>query len=326
MKIKGIGLLSGGLDGILAVKIIHEQGIDVEGVALETPFFSAEKARNAADQISIPLIVMNITEEYLVMLRAPRYGYGKNMNPCIDCHTLMLRMAGRRMEETGADFLFTGEVLGQRPMSQTKQSLHIVAKNSGYEEYIVRPLSAKLLPETIPEKKGKVDRESLLDIQGRGRKRQIEMARHYGITGYPPPAGGCLLADPMFSKRLRDLFESEKSYTIRDIELLKLGRHIRINNTTKIIVGRNKHDNLAIHNLCRDGDIVLKMKDFPGPIVLIPYGCDDDETLRCAAAICALYSDAPNDQEAAIKCYIDGSVKIIFTHAADRNMVQDLIV
>jgi len=326
LKIKGIGLLSGGLDGILAVKTIQEQGIDVEGVTFETPFFSADKARNAADQIGIPLIVMDITEEHLVMLRAPRYGYGKNMNPCIDCHTLMLRVAGCRMEATGADFLFTGEVLGQRPMSQTKQSLHIVAKNSGYDGYIVRPLSAKLLPETIPEKNGKVDRERLLDIQGRGRKRQIEMARHYGMTSYPPPAGGCLLTDPMFSKRLRDLFEYEKSYTIRDIELLKLGRHIRINNTTKIIVGRNKRDNLAIHNLCRDGDIILTMKDYPGPIVLIPYGCDDDETLRCAAAVCALYSDAPNDQEGAINCHVAGSTKVSSTQAADRNIVQNLII
>lgn len=326
MKIKGIGLLSGGLDGILAIKIFQEQGIDIEGVTFETPFFSADKARNAAGQIGIPLIVMNITEEYLVMLRAPRYGYGRNLNPCIDCHTLMLRVAGRRMEETGADFLFTGEVLGQRPMSQTKQSLHIVTKNSGYDGYIVRPLSAKLLSETIPEKEGKIDRERLLDIQGRGRKRQIEMARHYGISRYPPPAGGCLLTDPMFSKRLRDLFEHENSYTIRDIELLKLGRHIRINNRTKIIVGRNKRDNLAIHNLYRDHDIILKMKDFPGPIVLIPYGCDDDETLRFAAAVCALYSDAPNDQEAEVTCHIDGSLKMISTLAADRNIVQNLII
>ena len=326
MKVKGIGLLSGGLDGILAVKIIQEQGIDVEGVAFETPFFSAAKARNAADQIGIPLVIIDITEEYLVMLKAPRYGYGKNMNPCLDCHTLMLRKAGRRMEATGADFLFTGEVLGQRPMSQTKQSLHIVAKNSGYEGYIVRPLSAKLLPETILEKEGRVDREKLLDIQGRGRKRQIEMARDYGITSYPPPAGGCLLADPMFSKRLRDLFEYEANYTVRDIELLKVGRHIRINSVTKIIVGRNKRDNLVIQNLSRDGDSILKMKDFPGPIVLIPYGCDNEETLRCAAAICVLYSDAPNDQDAEITSHADGFLKVISTQAADRNRVQDLII
>ena len=166
---------------MLAVKVIQEQGIEVEGVTFETPFFNAEKARRTAEQIGIPLIVMDITEEHLEMLKAPRYGYGRNMNPCIDCHTLMLMTAGRKMEELRASFVFTGEVLGQRPMSQTKQSLHIVAKNSGYGEYILRPLSARLLPETIPEKEGKVDRGRLLDIQGRGRKRQIEMAKRYGI-------------------------------------------------------------------------------------------------------------------------------------------------
>jgi len=310
---------------MLAVKLIQEQGIDIEGVTFETPFFDAEKAKRVAEQIGIPLIVMDITEEYLEMLKAPRYGYGRNMNPCIDCHTLMLMNAGRKMEELRAGFMFTGEVLGQRPMSQTKQSLHIVAKNSGYGGYILRPLSARLLPETIPEKEGKVDRERLLDIQGRGRKRQIEMAKRYGIRSYSNPAGGCLLTDPIFSKRLKDLFEFRKDFRIRDLELLKLGRHFRIDDKTEIIVGRNREDNMAIQNLSEEQDIVIRIRDFPGPTVLVPCGCDE-KVLYFAASVCALYSDAPKDREVIANCLVGGSNKLIPTMAAKKDEVKKLII
>ena len=310
---------------MLAVKVIQEQGIEVEGVTFETPFFNAEKARRVAEQIGIPLIVMDITEEYLEMLKAPRYGYGRNMNHCIDCHTLMLMTAGRKMEELRASFVFTGEVLGQRPMSQTKQSLHIVAKNSGYGEYILRPLSARLLPETIPEKEGKVDRGRLLDIQGRGRKRQIEMTKRYGIKNYSNPAGGCLLTDPMFSRRLKDLFEFRKDFRIRDLELLKLGRHVRIDDKTKIIVGRNKRDNMAIQNLSEDQDVIIEIRDFPGPTVLVPCGCDE-KTFYFAAAVCALYSDAPKDREVIANCRVGGSNQLIPTMAAKKDEVKKLII
>jgi tRNA-specific 2-thiouridylase len=261
LKVKAIALFSGGLDSILAAKVMQELGIKVEGITFETPFFSAKKAETAAKVIDLSLTVINITDAHLHMLQAPRYGYGKNMNPCIDCHTLMLKTAGASMEATGADFVFTGEVLGQRPMSQTKQSLHVVAKNSGYGDAILRPLSAQLLPETRPEREGKVDRTKLLAIQGRGRKTQIEMARNYGIVDYAPPAGGCLLTDVNFSKRLRDLFDRQPGHTIRDIELLKHGRHFRIHGNGKVIIGRNQADNQAIDELIRDGDTVLRMAD-----------------------------------------------------------------
>ena len=325
LKVKAIALFSGGLDSILAVKVIQEQGIDVLGITFETPFFGAQKSKDTAKSIGIPLLTINITEEYLPMLRAPRYGYGRNMNPCIDCHTLMVKIAGRKMKEIGADFLFTGEVLGQRPMSQGKQALHMVGKNSGYNGYILRPLSANLLPETIPETEGMVDREKLLDIQGRGRKRQIEMAKKYGIRHYSTPAGGCLLTDQMFSKRLKDLFEHREDFKIRDIELLKFGRHIRLNDKTKTIVGRNKKDNAAILNLSEDEDIIITMKQFPGPTVLIPYGCDD-KTLDRAAAVCSLYSNAPNGEEAIVNCKIQTTDKLISTTAAKREDVKDLII
>ena len=328
LKVKAIALLSGGLDSILAVKLILEQGIEVEGVTFETPFFSARKARSMAKKVGLPLVIIDITEEHLEMLKAPRYGYGKNMNPCIDCHILMLKIAGKRMEETGADFVFTGEVLGQRPMSQGRQSLDLVAKRSGYQEYILRPLSAKLLPETKPEIESKVDRQKLLDLQGRSRKRQIEMARCYGITDYSTPAGGCLLTDPMFSKRLKDLFKHHRDFRIRDIELLKFGRHFRINNTTRVIVGRNSLDNEAIQRFYEEGDILIHMTHFPGPTAIVPDGADeaDEKVCRHAAAICAYYSDAPKDVENIATCKAGKNVTLITTKAFSRGDVEQWMI
>lgn len=301
MKVKGIALFSGGLDSTLAVKVIRAQDIEVLGVTYITPFFSDIKAKTAAKNIGLALTIIDITEKHLEMLKAPKYGYGRNMNPCIDCHTLMLKTAGGIMKGTGADFIFTGEVLGQRPMSQTKQSLHVVAKNSGYQEYIVRPLSAKLLPETKPEIEGKVDRQKLLAIQGKGRKSQIELARYYSITDYSAPAGGCLLTDPMFSKRLRDLFAYHKDFRIRDIELLKYGRQFRIDNSSKVIVGRNSFENETLQKLSEREDVLIHMVQYPGPTVLVPYK-SDGATLHYAASLCALYSDAPKDMEVVVLC------------------------
>jgi tRNA-specific 2-thiouridylase len=325
LKIKGIGLFSGGLDSILAAKVIEGLGVEVAGVAFETPFFDAREARAIAGKIGLPLTVMDITDEHLRMLEAPRYGYGKNMNPCIDCHILMLRKAGEVMEEAGADFLFTGEVLGQRPMSQGKQSLHVVASRSGYGGYVVRPLSARLLPETIPEKEGKIDREKLLDIQGRSRKRQIEMAKNYAISGYSSPAGGCLLTDPIFSKRLKDLFEHRSDRDVRDIELLKYGRHLRLSQDAKAIVGRREGENKDIEDLSRNGDLIIKARDYPGPTVLVPYGCDD-ATLEVAASICVLYSDAPNDSEVTVVCKAGSSPRLISAKSASKKDVKDLMI
>lgn len=306
LKVKGIALFSGGLDSILAFKVIAEQGIEVSGITFETPFFGAAKARMTAERIGLPLVVLDITAEHLQMMRAPRYGYGRNMNPCIDCHTLMLQVAGRRMQKEGADFVFTGEVLGERPMSQGKQSLYVVAKNAGYPDRILRPLSARLLPETEPERSGKVDRSRLYDIQGRGRKRQMEMAVHYGITSYPPPAGGCLLTDPIFSRRLRDLFDHHRDHEIRDIELLKVGRHFRLDEKTKAIVGRNAMDNETIERLAKRGDALIRIDSFPGPTVLVPGGGDEGKRLL-AAGICARYCDGPRDRERVAGCLRDGS-------------------
>ncbi len=325
LKTKGIALISGGLDSILAVKVMQEQGVEVEGVAFETPFFSAQKAVAACRAIDLPLTVVDITEEHLVMLRAPRYGYGRNMNPCIDCHILMLKKAGQLMETSGADCIITGEVLGQRPMSQGKQSLHVVAKRSGYQPHVVRPLSAKLLPETLPESDGRIDRALLLDVQGRGRKRQMEMAERYLINEYASPAGGCLLTDSAFSKRLRDIFEHDDNMKVRDLELLKFGRHLRLNDETKIIVGRKQSENTMIRHLSDNNDIVLKMRDLPGPTLLIPYGCREEE-LGFSAAICALYSRVSGDDKAVVECSSGGQIEFLEVLPAKEDEVRRVII
>jgi tRNA-uridine 2-sulfurtransferase len=292
----GIGLLSGGLDSILSVCVLREQDIHVEAASFITPFFGPENARKAAAMLNIPLHVIDFTEAHLEMLKHPKHGYGSAMNPCIDCHALMFREAGKRMREWGADFLFSGEVLGERPMSQNKNSLKVVARESGFEEYILRPLSAKLLPMTKPELEGKVDRERLLDIQGRSRKPQMELARKYGITQFPEPAGGCRLTEPNFSKRLKDLMQQNENFSVRDIELLKVGRHLRLSEQVKCIVGRNEQENEKIENLRGQRDIFLAPEEIPGPAVLIPAreggSSLSRELLMLAASICARYSDA----------------------------------
>lgn len=323
--VKAIALFSGGLDSILAAEVVRRQNIEVLCLTFETPFFSADKAKAAARQINLPLAVENFTADHLIMLKSPRYGYGKNMNPCIDCHTLMLKFAGRKMEETGADFILTGEVLGQRPMSQGKQSLYVVAKNSGYADYILRPLSALLLDPIKAERESKIDRSRLLSIQGRGRKIQMQMADDFGIKNYAPPAGGCLLTDAIFTRRLRDLFSHEEDRQIRDIELLKYGRHFRVSDDCKIIVGRNKADNNALQTLVREEDLVLFMANFPGPQVIVPYGADES-VMNTAASLCVRYSDAPDDQEAQVICRKGNISTTINTMAAAREDCERWII
>lgn len=297
---KAIALFSGGLDSILAVKLIQKQNIDVTGLTFTTPFFDDNKARAAAGSINLPLLTLDITDKHLQMLKNPRYGFGKNMNPCIDCHTLMLKTAGGKMEEMGADFLITGEVLGQRPMSQTKQSLFVVAKNSGYADYILRPLSAQLLNPIKIEREGKIDRSQFLSISGRGRKEQMLLAKAFGIADYPPPAGGCLLTDPEFSLRLRELLQKTKDCRPRDYSLLKYGRHFWDKSGSKIIVGRNKADNDALRSLTLEEDWICNAASYPGPYVLLPDG--NQSALPFAARLCVRYSDAPPGRKADVTC------------------------
>ena len=290
--VRALGLSSGGLDSILAALILRNQGIDVTWITFKTPFFSPDSAILASEQHNIPIRVEEITDSYMEMLKNPPAGYGKNMNPCMDCHTLMFSLAGDIMEREGFDFLFSGEVAGQRPMSQTKNSMNYVANRSGFKGRILRPLSARLFPETPMEKEGLVDREKLMDISGRSRKVQMELAREMGVTQYPAPAGGCLLTDKGFSQKLRDLLFVQKTYDSRDLYLLRHGRHMRLSPDTRIVVGRTKVENQALFKLHDpEKDIRLRHAELPGPLVIMPGGGSDD-MVRLAASLCAGYTKA----------------------------------
>jgi tRNA U34 2-thiouridine synthase MnmA/TrmU len=300
-KARGLGLCSGGLDSMLSALILRQQQVEVEWISFETPFFSAEKARQAAKMLRVPLTVRNITAPYLNMLVAPPCGYGQHMNPCMDCHTLMFRLAGEWMDENGFDFLFSGEVLGQRPMSQTRPSLRYVEKHSGRSGYILRPLSAQLLDETIPEKNGWVDRTKLLAISGRSRKAQMALAEQWGIRSYPTPAGGCLLTDKGFSERLRDVFAHQGTYRESELHLLRFGRHFRLSEKTRLIVGRTKEENEQLLLYVEPSlDVVLKTQGIPGPTAVLPGFSEDASMLGLAAGICAGYSKAPKDSRVSV--------------------------
>ncbi len=295
-KIKAVALFSGGLDSILAVKLILDQGIEIKGVNFRTPFFGLDEALMMAKDLDIDLEIIDITRELLEVLKNPKHGFGKNMNPCIDCHALMFKRAGEYMSKIGASFILSGEVLGERPMSQNRNSLSIIERESGFEGRILRPLSALLLPETIPEKEGLVDRNKLLDISGRSRKRQMELAGKMDLKDYPSPAGGCKLTDPGFSKRLRDLFTQEK-FSLEDIELLKLGRHFRLSKDDKLVVGRNKEENEQLKDFFQDGDFLFKAKNLKGPISLLKKVSKvDDELIDKSCQITARYCDR-NEEE-----------------------------
>jgi tRNA U34 2-thiouridine synthase MnmA/TrmU len=288
---KALALFSGGLDSILAVKLMLEQGIDVEAINFVTPFFICEKIGvvEIAKRLNIPLKVMKIGEEYFKILRKPKYGFGKNMNPCIDCRILMFKKAKDYAKKIKASFIFTGEVLDERPMSQNRKALYIIDKESGLEGKVLRPLSAKLLLETETEKKGWIDREKLLDIQGRQRKPQIELAKKFRIDIYPSPSGGCLLTYKEFSNKVKDLFEHKKKISIEDTDLLRIGRHFRFGKN-KIIVGRNEKENEQLLKMKGKGDYYFEIPVFMGPITIL-QGPKTKQAVEKAAGLTVYYSD-----------------------------------
>jgi tRNA-uridine 2-sulfurtransferase len=322
---KALLVFSGGLDSLLAAQVIRAQGIDVLGLFFETPFFTSEKAKQSAAEILLPLKIVDLTEPHLRIVRKPKYGYGGNMNPCIDCHALMLRRAGELLEKEGASFVISGEVLGQRPMSQNFKALSIVAKESGFNGLIVRPLCAKHLPLTTPEEKGWVKRKGLLSLSGRSRKPQMELAGKLNIRHYPSPAGGCLLTDPVFSRRLRDLFSAKPECTSREIELLKIGRHFRLGPATKLVVGRNKKENDIITSLSCENDLVLQVENIPGPTVLITGEASPEEE-ALALSITASYSDAKEDQAVEISIVGRGMERFSQGKRCDKGLFSPMMI
>jgi tRNA U34 2-thiouridine synthase MnmA/TrmU len=252
----------------LAAKTLKNQGIRVTGLSFKSYFFNTSAASKAAKNLKIPLKVIDFSRGHLVMLKNPKHGYGKSMNPCIDCHTLMLKKAKEIMKKGKFDFVATGEVLGERPMSQNSRALKLIEKEASLIGYLLRPLSAKLLEPTIPEKEGLVDRDNLFDISGRSRQKQAALARLWRIGDYPSPAGGCLLTDPIFGKKLKELLQICPGCGEKDVALLRYGRHFWFNRM-KIVVGRNEAENKKIKMLAGRGDVLIEMKEYPGPQTLI---------------------------------------------------------
>lgn len=289
MAVKALGLFSGGLDSIIAAKIIKQQGVKVELVSFTTPFFSPKNAREMAKQVKISLKVFDVTRDYLKILKSPKHGYGSEVNPCIDCKIFMLKKAKEYAKKIGASFIFTGEVLGERPMSQNVQALTLIAKESGLDGKLLRPLSAKLLPITEAEKKW-INREKLLDIQGRRRDRQTELAKEFGIKSYPKPAGGCLLTQREYACKVRDLMKNKKRISINDIKLLKIGRHFRIGRN-KIIVGRDEKENKKLKSLRGSSDYIFEVPKVGSPITVL-QGNKTKEAINLAANLTLYYSDS----------------------------------
>jgi len=289
-KGRGLCLLSGGLDSQLAVCVLREQGLHVEAVVFSSPFFKVSAAQLAARKLGVELHVVDFTRDILELVSHPPHGFGGALNPCIDCHARMIRRAGEMMAEKGFDFVATGEVLNQRPMSQNRRSLGIVESDAALGGRLLRPLSALLLEPTLPETEGVVDRSKLLGLNGRSRKPQMELAARYGLKEYPSPAGGCLLTETGFCRKLADLRNNEGLDTERLVWLLLCGRHFRLPGGIKCVVGRDARDNAALKNARRDGDVFLHAVNVPGPSALIPSAADE-ESIELAAGICASYAD-----------------------------------
>lgn len=301
---KAVALLSGGLDSTLAVKMMLDQGVEVVALNFTSAFCTCNsggksegggcksESRRVAEEFGVPIKVLVKGLDYMEVVRNPRFGYGKGINPCVDCRMYMFKAAKEYMEEIGASFIITGEVLGQRPMSQRRDVFRKLERECGLEGLILRPLSAHLLEPTIPEKEGLVDREKLLSVAGRSRKVQMEKADELDVADYPCPSGGCLLTDKIFSKKVRDLIDHKKELTATDLALLKAGRHFRYHDA-KVVVGRSEADNERIRSLVQPGDTLVEPVDFPGPVALVSGGAENGSREFASGLIIRYSKKAP---------------------------------
>lgn len=274
-KIKALALISGGLDSILSAYLVSRQNIEITGLTFTSLFFGP---KIKPSDCFFPIISVNFSNAHLKIVKNPQYGYGKQMNPCLDCHLLMLKKGKEIMKKKGFQFLISGDVLNQRPFSQNKQALQLLEEKSGLKDLILRPLSAKLLSPTLPEKKGWVKRKLLLAIQGKSRKEQLKLAKIYGITNYTAPGTSCILTDPQFAKRLKKLLTINPQAQKNDIQLLKLGRHFW-QGKTLFVIARNYQENLTLKQIYSHSDsknyfnkgfnLLIQPKTFPGPSVLV---------------------------------------------------------
>jgi tRNA-specific 2-thiouridylase len=328
--VKALALISGGLDSALAIRLMQEQGVEVVAVNLVSPFGHRREgledtpAKKVASSLGVHLVTIPCGQEYLNLVSNPQHGYGSNMNPCIDCRIYMLSKAREVMPELGASFVVTGEVVGQRPMSQKINIMRHIEKASGLEGYLLRPLSALLLVPTIPESKGWVRREQLLAISGRSRKQLLQLAEDKGVTVFSSPGGGCLLTDPEFARRIKDLLR-HGSLSFDDIGLLKVGRHFRLPLGSKLVIGRNQQDNAKISGTARPGDIILATPDVPGPIgILMGERGREEESL--AAGMVARYSDGRAYPKVKVSISTAGETRCVEVRPLEPCRVADLMV
>ncbi|MBE0598286.1 MAG: thiamine biosynthesis protein [Desulfuromonadales bacterium] len=323
-RVRALSLFSGGLDSILATRVVMEQGIEVVAVRFVTPFFGDEILRDpqgyqreVRTKYGIDALVVDISDDYLQMLKRPVHGFGRYFNPCIDCKIFMLKRARTLLGQLGAAFLISGEVLGQRPMSQRRDTLNVIERDSGNRTILLRPLSALLLNETEAERQGLVARKRLLDFSGRGRSRQIALAGHFGITDFPAPAGGCILADPILSKRIArvyngDFVVTQDSMSVTDIRLMLVGRQFLLPGGSWLVLGRNEKESLRIVELREAGDALLLVEERPGPAALlrrfgemavVPAVLNADLTL--AAGLVARYAKKIDGRPAAARVIVE---------------------
>jgi hypothetical protein len=292
MNRKAVVLLSGGLDSTLAALIVKAQGIALEALNFQTMFGCCkDDARGVAYQIGIPYTTLKVGDDYLKVVQEPKHGYGKGINPCVDCRGYMFDLAKKFMDQTGASFLISGEVLGQRPMSQKMRDFNTIGKDTGLEGLILRPLSAHLLPETKPEQAGIVDRSRLYGIEGRSRSELVKLAKEFGVQDIPQPSTGCALTEPAFAKKVRDIFEHKpESYVRWEFEILKVGRHFRLDALTKVIISKDEQENAYLEAMEPPvGTVLLKCLNFGGPHALL-VGDNSDANRERAAAVMLRYA------------------------------------
>lgn len=298
-KPKAIALYSGGLDSTLAILVMQKQGVEVTAITFMNHFGCdiSDKSSCSRDpfaasiKFGFKVKLSHLSDKFLEIVKNPKYGHGKNMNPCLDCRVLMLKEAKVFMEMINADFLITGEVVGQRPMSQRRDCFPMIDKAADVKGLVVRPLCGKILPSTIAENSGLIKKELMYDFNGRNRKPQMALANELGLTEYPAPAGGCLLTDPNYSYKLKDLLEHNKDPEYKDINFLKLGRQFRFSDDCKIFVGRHKEENETIMAFADPSDCMMRVEGFGSPTVVL-LGNVTDKATQLAASICARYSDA----------------------------------
>ncbi len=329
-RMKAVALYSGGLDSTLAILTVLRQGIDVKAVIFMNHFGCdindrSSCSRNpfpAAEKFGFEVKLCHLSGKFIEIVKNPKFGHGKNMNPCMDCRILMLREAREFMEMIGAEFIITGEVLGQRPMSQRRDALDIIDRETGLRGKVLRPLSAKVLRPTTAEERGVVNRELLYGFSGRSRKPQMALAAEFGLTDYPAPAGGCLLTEPNYSHRLKELLDHDPDPSISDLQLLRIGRHFRLSVECKLIVGRDKEENENLLSLCGGKGIFLRVPGYGSPITVV-RGAVDEQGIVTAAMICARYSDAKDLKSVAVSVTRDGEESIVKVQPAGSGLVEE---